>query len=66
MHEHGYLLLHRHRQLTHVARELQQGIPETKLITTTVEKFVAVYGGEIRAYNDRGACFEFTLHDFEE
>jgi PAS domain S-box-containing protein len=30
---------------------------------STVKKIVGVYGGEIRAYNDNGACFEFTLHD---
>lgn len=33
---------------------------------STVKKIVEVYGGEIRAYNDGGACFEFTLYDFEE
>lgn len=33
---------------------------------STVKKIVEVYGGEIRAYNDNGACFEFTLHDFDE
>jgi signal transduction histidine kinase len=26
-----------------------------------VDKVVRLYGGEIRAYNDDGACFEFTL-----
>jgi PAS domain S-box-containing protein len=31
----------------------------------TVARIVQVYGGEIRAYNDEGACFEFTLQDFE-
>lgn len=30
-----------------------------------VEKLVRTYGGEIRAYNDGGACFEFTLKDFK-
>lgn len=29
----------------------------------TVAKIVKVYGGEIRAYNDNGACFEFSLRD---
>ena len=29
-----------------------------------VEKVIAVYGGSIRAYNDDGACFEFTLKDW--
>lgn len=28
-----------------------------------VEKVVSTYGGQIRAYNDNGACFEFTLMD---
>jgi len=37
---------------------------ETGIGLTTVEKIVAVYGGEIRAYNDNGACFEFTLKDY--
>jgi len=31
-----------------------------------VEKIVKTYGGEIRAYNDNGACFDFTLRDFDE
>jgi len=31
---------------------------------STVEKIVRTYGGEIRAYNDNGACFEFTLRDY--
>ena len=30
-----------------------------------VDKVVKVYRGEVRAYNDNGACFEFTLRDFE-
>jgi PAS domain S-box-containing protein len=29
----------------------------------TVMKIVGVYRGKIKAYNDKGACFEFTLHD---
>lgn len=33
---------------------------------TTVMKIVQLYGGNIRAYNDNGACFEFTLYDFPE
>ena len=28
-----------------------------------VDKIVRLYGGEIRAYNDGGACFEFSLVD---
>ena len=31
-----------------------------------VEKIVKTYGGDIRAYNDNGACFEFTLRDYDE
>jgi signal transduction histidine kinase len=31
----------------------------------TVERIVKTYGGEIRAYNRDGACFEFTLRDLE-
>ncbi|MBN1290034.1 MAG: PAS domain S-box protein [Actinobacteria bacterium] len=30
---------------------------------STVQKIVNLYGGSIRAYNDNGACFEFTLKD---
>lgn len=30
-----------------------------------VERIVKTYGGEIRAYNRDGACFEFTLRDHE-
>ena len=37
---------------------------ETGIGLTTVEKIVAVYSGEIRAYNDNGACFELTLKDY--
>ena len=30
-----------------------------------VKKIVEAYGGDIRAYNENGACFEFTLRDRE-
>ena len=30
------------------------------------EKITGVYGGKIRSYNDNGACFEFTIRDFQE
>jgi two-component system sensor kinase FixL len=30
-----------------------------------VKKIVDAYGGEIAAYNEGGACFEFTLYDYE-
>jgi len=29
-----------------------------------VQKVLGLYGGSIRAYNDDGACFEFTLRDY--
>ncbi len=31
----------------------------------TVQRIIQVYGGAIRAYNDNGVCFEFTIKDFE-
>lgn len=37
---------------------------ETGLGLSIVERIVAAYGGEIKAYNDNGACFEFTLNSF--
>jgi signal transduction histidine kinase len=37
---------------------------ETGIGLSTVEKIVKIYGGDIRAYNDRGACFEFLLEDY--
>ena len=30
-----------------------------------VDKVLKAYGGEIKAYNDSGACFEFTIKDFK-
>jgi PAS domain S-box-containing protein len=36
----------------------------TGLGLAIVRKLVGVYGGEIKAYNDGGACFEFTLRDW--
>jgi len=30
----------------------------------TAEKVVKLYGGEIRAYNDNGACFEFIIKNY--
>lgn len=32
----------------------------------TVSRIIGVYGGSIRAYNRYGACFEFTLKDYEK
>jgi PAS domain S-box-containing protein len=37
---------------------------ETGVGLSAVEKIVKVYHGEIKAYNDSGACFEFTLRDY--
>ena len=37
---------------------------ETGIGLSIVERMVKVYGGDIRTYNDNGACFEFTLKDF--
>lgn len=34
---------------------------ETGVGLATVKKIIEIYGGEIRAYNDDGACFEFTI-----
>jgi signal transduction histidine kinase len=39
---------------------------ETGIGLSTVERIIKVYDGEIKAYNDNGACFEFTLRDFRE
>ncbi len=39
---------------------------DTGIGLSTVEKIVKVYGGDIRAYNDNGACFEFRLMDYHE
>lgn len=32
---------------------------------STVSKLVSVYGGQVIAYNDNGACFEMTIRDIE-
>jgi len=29
-------------------------------------EIVKLYGGEIKAYNDEGACFEFAIRDLSE
>jgi signal transduction histidine kinase len=36
---------------------------ETGIGLTIVDKIIKVYSGKIRAYNDNGACFEFTIND---
>jgi len=38
--------------------------PDAGIGLSTVKKIIDVYDGEIRVYNDGGACFEFTLRDF--
>ena len=38
----------------------------TGLGLSIVEKIIKLYDGEINAYNDNGACFEFVLRDFKE
>lgn len=37
---------------------------DTGIGLSIVEKILKVYDGEITAYNDNGACFEFRLRDF--
>lgn len=37
---------------------------EVGLGLSIVRKIITVYGGDIRAYNDNGACFEFLLRDY--
>ena len=39
---------------------------ETGIGLSIVEKIVKLYGEEISAYNNNGACFEFTIRDYEE
>ncbi len=39
---------------------------ETGIGLAIVDKIVGVYSGTIKAYNDNGACFEFTLMDAHE
>jgi PAS domain S-box-containing protein len=38
---------------------------ETGIGLSIVQKIVNAYGGSISAYNDHGACFEFTIKDFD-
>jgi len=38
----------------------------TGLGLATVDKIAGVYGGQVRAYNDNGACFEVMLNDFKQ
>lgn len=33
---------------------------------STVKRVIDLYGGDIRAYNENGACFEFVLTDYVE
>lgn len=34
---------------------------DTGIGLSIMDRVVRLYGGEVRAYNDGGACFEFTL-----
>jgi len=38
---------------------------ETGLGLAIVDRIIKVYGGDILAYNDDGACFEFVMKDYE-
>jgi len=38
---------------------------DTGIGLSITQKIIEAYGGEIRAYNDNGACFEFSLRDWE-
>jgi PAS domain S-box-containing protein len=50
--------------LPYIFRPFFKGSGEgTGIGLTTARKIVKIYGGDIRAYNDNGACFEFTLKD---
>jgi len=39
---------------------------DTGIGLSIVQKLVDVYGGNVRAYNDAGACFELTLKDYDK
>jgi two-component system sensor kinase FixL len=39
---------------------------DTGIGLSTVQKIIGVYGGDIRVFNDGGACFEFTISDFQD
>jgi signal transduction histidine kinase len=36
---------------------------QTGIGLALVDKIINLYGGEIRAFNDNGPCFEFTIKD---
>ncbi len=38
---------------------------QTGIGLSIVERITRVYAGDVKAYNDSGACFEFLLRDFE-
>ncbi len=42
------------------------GATGTGIGLATARRIVDVYGGEIFAYNDHGACFEFSLYDWPQ
>lgn len=37
---------------------------DTGIGLSIVERIARVYGGQVKAYNDSGACFEFSLYDY--
>ena len=38
---------------------------QTGIGLSIVERITRVYAGDVKAYNDLGACFEFLLRDFK-
>lgn len=55
------------RKRNELLKDLGKRIKELNCLyglSRLVERIVKVYGGEVRAYNDSGACFEFTIRDF--
>ena len=52
----------------HLVKDNGNGVSEDILVNagkglSIVMKLVNSYGGELKAYSDNGACFEFTLMD---
>ncbi len=43
---------------------VKDGEGDTGLGLSIVKRIVKACGREIKAYNDNGACFEFTLYDY--
>ena len=38
---------------------------QTGIGLSIVDRITRVYAGDVKAYNDSGACFEFSLRDYE-